>query len=166
MAGRDRLLVPILANVVLLVIMGVQWMLPSAGPTPDSAGLAARRPRATQIPPLPEYAAILRAPIFAPDRRPGEAAASNATVGGSLSGYAALGAVTGPSVAAVVISGPGTGPRTVRRGEVVEGWRLVAVDRAKAVFQRNGVNHALIIGAPAEGLGMAAPTASPAAANP
>ncbi len=94
---------------------------------------------------------MLASPVFAPDRRPGEAA-STASAGGPLSGYAALGAASGRSVATAVLSAPGGVTKTVRRGELLEGWRLVSVDDAKLTFETDGVRHVLVIGAPAEAL--------------
>ena len=45
---------------------------------------------------------------------------------------------------------PGGGVKTVRRGDDLEGWRLVAIDRTRVIFERKGARHALIIGAPPE----------------
>jgi general secretion pathway protein N len=116
------------------------------------------------VPPVPEYAAILATPIFAPDRRPGPAEGSGSDgAGGSLAGYAALGAAVGPTVASVVISAPGGAIKTLRRGDEIGGWRLVAVDKTRAVFEHNGARHTLVVGAPAEPsapLSGAAPTDS------
>jgi general secretion pathway protein N len=111
------------------------------------------------VPPVPEYAAILASPIFAPDRRPGAPEGSSGNGAGSLSGYAAIGAVAGGGSATAVITVPGGGIKTLRRGEEVDGWRLVGVDRTQAYFEHNGVRHALVIGAPPM-----APTGPPATA--
>lgn len=142
--------------------MVVQFLLPGGDAPPQPGGLAARRPRPVMIPPLPEYPAILRAPIFAPDRKPGPAAATG-PAGSSLGGYAALGAVVGRAVASVVISGPGISPKTLRRGDMLDGWRLVAINPTKATFERNGLRHDLVIGAPAEGASPAATDADTSA---
>jgi general secretion pathway protein N len=108
------------------------------------------------VPPVPEYAAILAAPIFAPDRRPGpsEAEPSESGGGGSLSGYAAIGAVAGRDVATAVVTEPGGGIKTLGRGDELNGWRLVGVDRTHVYFERNGARHTLVVGAQPE----AAPT--------
>ena len=140
----------------------MQFLLPGGDAPLQPGGLAARRPRPVVIPPLPEYPAILRAPIFAPDRKPGPAAATGPAAS-SLGGYAVLGAVVGRSLASVVISGPGVAPKTLRRGDMLDGWRLVAVDTTKATFERSGLRHELIIGAPAEGV--AGAEGAPAAAT-
>lgn len=133
------------------MILGVQLMLPPAAPPADPPGLAARRQRPVMVPPVAEYAAILASPIFAPDRRPG--ASGDGSVGGgggSLAGYTAIGAVAGGGVATAVVAVPGGAIKTLRRGDEVDGWRLVGVDRTQVYFERDGVRHALVIGAPAE----------------
>jgi hypothetical protein len=145
---------PLLACVALVLSLGLQLILPSRGSLPEASGLAARRPSLVRIPQIAEFPAILQAPVFAPDRHPGEAGLP-ASGGGPLSGYVALGAAAGRSVATAVVSGPGGVTKTLRRGETLEGWRLVAVDQAKVTFERDGVRHALVIGAPAEAVSLA-----------
>jgi hypothetical protein len=148
-----------------VVIIGAQIILPAAAPPPDAPGLAARRTRPVQIPLPKEYPAILASPIFAPDRRPGSAGGAADTGGGTLAGYAALGAVTGGSVAAGVVSAPGGGTKTLKRGDEVEGWRLIAVQRTRLVFERHGERHALEIGAPAEATVQKSAAAAPEASD-
>lgn len=136
---------------VLVLIAAAQLVLPGAGALQDLGGLAPRRTKAVVVPPLPEYAAILNAPIFAPDRRPSDTAGAGAASAGatSLAGYAALGVAAGSSVSSAVIMVPNEGPKTLRRGDTVNGWRLVGVSRDRAVLERNGARQALIVGAPA-----------------
>jgi hypothetical protein len=128
----------------------VQLVLPPSAPPSQPPGLAPRRQRPVVVPPVPEYAAILASPIFAPDRRPGASGDVSPSSGGSLSGYAAVGAVASRADATAVIAVPGGGIKTVRRGDEVDGWRLVGVDRTRVYFEHNGVRHALMIGAPPE----------------
>jgi hypothetical protein len=118
------------------------------------------------VPPVQEYAAILASPIFAPDRRPGPSGPDAEGGGGSLGGYAALGAAVGREVASAVISSPGGGVKTVRRGEEVDGWNLVGVDRTHVYFERKGVRHALVIGAPPEAAASKPGTDADQATNP
>jgi hypothetical protein len=134
----------------LAMIAAVQFLVPADPPPRDPAGLAARRTRPVTLPPAPEYAAILTAPIFAPDRRPGDPGGALAPGSASLESYAALGAATGRAVAAGVVSAPGGKVQTLRLGDEVEGWRLVGVSRTRLSFERNGARHDLIVGAPAE----------------
>jgi hypothetical protein len=152
-----------MACVALVLMLALQFLLPQGGPAPRAGGLAVRRPRLIAIPPIAEYPEIQTSPVFAPDRGPGEAG-SRSSPAGVLSNYAALGAASGGSVATVVLSGPGGVTRTVRRGEMVEGWRLVAVDAARVTFEKDGVRHGLVIGAPAEMIAQAAK--SPPASSP
>ncbi len=132
------------------MILGVQLMLPPAAPPSEPPGLAPRRQRPVMVPPVAEYAAILASPIFAPDRRPGAAGNGPDGGSGSLNGYAAIGAVAGRAVASAVVAVPGGGIKTLRLGDEVEGWRLVGVDRTQVAFERNGMRHVLVVGAPPE----------------
>jgi hypothetical protein len=133
------------------MLLVLQLALPAGGPPSAAGSLAARRPKLVNVPPVAEYPAILTAPVFAPDRKPGDAriAAAGGGGGGALDGYAALGAATSAGGAAAVVSGPGGAVKTLRRGETVEGWRLVALDASKLTFERNGQRRVLPIGAPA-----------------
>ncbi|MDB5481951.1 MAG: hypothetical protein JWO83_3004 [Caulobacteraceae bacterium] len=155
------------------MILGVQLMLPPAAPPAEPPGLAPRRQRPVMVPPVAEYAAMLATPIFAPDRRPGAAGGVSESGGGSLAGYAAIGGVSGHAVSSAVVTIPGGGIKSMRLGDEVDGWRLAGVDRTRVYFERNGVRHALVIGAPAEGAppppgtaGSAAPTDAAAQAVP
>ncbi len=132
------------------MLLGLQLVLPAGTPPAQAPGLAARRLRPVTVAPLADFAAILAAPLFAPDRHPGASASLTDTGGGSLAGYAALGAASGRAVATAVMAVPGGGVKTVRRGDDLEGWRLVAIDRTRVIFERKGARHALIIGAPPE----------------
>ena len=131
------------------MIFGLQLLIPASGPPQTPLGLAARRTRPVTVPKLPEYAAILASPLFAPDRRPGDAGTSSAPANAPLAGYAALGAATGRTVATALVSGPGGKTQTLHRGDALDGWRLVALDRTRLIFERDGAHHALVIGAPA-----------------
>ncbi len=151
----------ILACAALVVTLGLQFFLPYSGPPVQSSLLAPRRPHLVTTPLLPEYAAILKAPLFAPDRHPGDIGPNTA---GALGAYAALGSISGGSAAAAVLSGPGGSTKTLRTGETLEGWRLAAVDRTKLTFERNGQKHILVIGEPAEAVIQS--TASPSTDQP
>jgi len=142
----------------------IQLLLPPSAPPSEQPGLAPRRQKPVMVPPVQEYAAILASPIFAPDRRPASAENPSGGDGGSLSGYAALGGVGGRDVATAVITLPGGGVKNLRRGDEVEGWRMIGVDRTHVYFERGGVRHALTIGAPPEAV--AAPAAPGAGSNP
>jgi hypothetical protein len=146
----ESLLAPRLACAALAGLAAVQLILPGPGAPTQIDFRAARRPRPVAAPPLPEYPAILRAPLFAPDRHPGEAAPATASgQGASLDGFTALGVVVGGAANAAVISGPSVGAQTVKRGEMVNGWRLIQVSPTAAMFERGGVRQTLVVGAPA-----------------
>lgn len=148
-SSRDRLVAPILACGALVALAVTQLVLPLGSTPPDAGGLAARRPRPVQAPQLPATPDILRAPIFAPDRSPVQADTGAKGSNGSLDAYSVLGAAVGRTSASVVLFGPGDpGPVVLKRGELVKGWRLMAVDGAKATFERDGVKRSLAVGAP------------------
>lgn len=140
-----------LACICLIGLLGLQWFLPYGDPQIPVAGLATRHPRLVSAPSMTEYPDILRAPIFAPDRRPGETEGPGAASLGVLGAYAVLGAASGPGFVNAVINGP-AGAKVVRKGETVEGWTVVAVDKDKVTFERKGVRHSLAIGVPAQGV--------------
>jgi len=149
------------------MILGVQLMLPPSAPPAEPPGLAARRQKPLMVPPVAEYAAILASPIFAPDRSPGASESGSASGGsGSLAGYAAIGAVAGRAVATALVTIPGGGIKSLRPGDEVEGWRLVAVERTRIWFERSGVRHALVVGAPAEAVNPQTPNAQSGAPEP
>jgi len=138
-------------------MVGLQFLLPSSETPRRQDAPAQRRPRLVTVPPLPEYAAILANPVFAPDRRTGETGVSTPGAG-ALDAFAALGAATGGGAATAVVAGPGGVSHAMHRGDVLEGWRLVAIEREALVFQRGGERRTLAIGAPARTLSQAAAT--------
>ncbi|MGI9168953.1 MAG: hypothetical protein ACR2FH_02085 [Caulobacteraceae bacterium] len=139
-------------------------ILPYGERLPAASSAAPRRPRPLVVPPIAEYPAILRSPIFSPDRKPGEDSGAGPGAG-ALDSYAALGVATGKAFATALIRGPGAPPRTVRRGETVEGWRMVGLDREKLTFERGGARHVLTVGAPAASAAGAASSADAQAGN-
>jgi hypothetical protein len=138
-----------LACGVLALALALQLVLPVGEAEPGVPGLAARRTRPVTLPLAPLWPDILAAPIFAPDRKPAPGGSQSAG-GGPLAAYAALGAATGGANDTGILSMPGGQTRTLRRGEDVDGWRLVAISRTSLTFEKNGVRHALVVGAPAE----------------
>jgi hypothetical protein len=139
---------PVIATIILLLALILQFVLPRAAPPAAISTVAARRPVAVMPPASASDAAILRAPIFAPDRRPGvnETPAPGA---GPLDGYAAIGSASGRGIAAAMVATPGGATRALRLGEDLDGWRLAAISRSALTFERNGVRRSLTVGAPA-----------------
>jgi hypothetical protein len=140
-------LMPVLACGALVLALAAQLVMPSGQPLTEPSFLAPRRPRPVVAPPVPEFAAVLQAPIFSPDRKPGEDEDS-APGAGALDGYAALGVSTGRSFAMASLKGPDGVVSTLRLGDNIQGWRLVGVESAKLTFQRDTVRHVVPVGAP------------------
>ena len=138
-----------LACAALGAILGLQFLPPPGDDVSAPPGLAARRMRPVTILPAPSYPAVLAAPIFAPDRKPGPGG-SAMPGGGPLAGFAALGSAVGGAASSGIVVLPGGQVRTLHVGDDMSGWRLVGVDRSRLVFERKDVRHALIVGAPAE----------------
>jgi len=131
---------------VLGLALCVQMILPYTDAQVDVGGLAPRRPRLVTVPLLAEYPAILRVPLFTPDRHPGEIGAGPASASDALAGYAVLGAAVSRSAATAVVSAPGVPPRTVKPGDLLEGWRVVSVGRSRVTFERKGERRDLAVG--------------------
>ncbi len=134
--------------VLLLIILVIQFLLPEAQLLPEPSGLAPRRPHLVVAPPVPAYSAILRTPIFSPDRKPGED--EDASPGaGALDGYSALGVATGRGFATAVLKGPDGVVRNLRIGDTIQAWRLVGIAGDKLSFQRDTARHVMPVGAAA-----------------
>ena len=134
--------------------MILQFITPVSEAPPEAVVAAMRMPRLIEPPRPPEFRAILLAPIFSPDRKPGPDA--DAAPGASLlDGYSALGVAIGRGFATAVVKGPDGASRALRLGADLEGWRLVGLDRGKLTFQKNDARHVLMVGAPASQAGSA-----------
>ena len=138
---------PAAACGVLVLALALQVVLPYGERLPQTSALAPRRPRPVVVPPVAEYPVILQSPIFSPDRKPGEdlGAAPGAS---ALDSYAALGVAMGHGFASALVKGPGGPAKTIGRGQTLEGWRLVAMDKEKLTFERGSARHVLTVGAP------------------
>ena len=85
---------------------------------------------------------MLARPIFAPDRAPVLLQAQSA---GSLSGYEVIGtAVAGPISAALVRDATGRILR-VKPDAVLQGWRVVSIDRTQMILDRDGERRSLAV---------------------
>ena len=121
--------------------------LPYGQRLPAASAPAPRRPRPVVVPPVAEYPAILQAPIFSPDRKPGEDLGAGPGAS-ALDSYAALGVAMGHAFASALVKGPGGPAKTLKRGDTLEGWRLVGLDKEKLTFERGPARHVLTVGAP------------------
>jgi hypothetical protein len=138
-----------LACGALALMLALQLALPIDEAVPQTPGLAPRRLRPVTIPLAPQRPAILSLPIFAPDRKPAPGGGQPAG-GGPLAQYAAVGAATGGAHSSAIISLPGGKAKALRTGEEIDGWRLVAISTTRLTFEKKGVRHDLVVGAPAE----------------
>jgi hypothetical protein len=147
---------PVFACAVLAVALVTQFVIPNGQPLTDASPVLARRPRPVVAPVIPDYPAILKAPIFSPDRKPGED--EDAVPGsGPLNGFAVVGVATGRNFATALVKGPDGSVRTLHRGDTIQDWRLVSIERAQLTFGRDTARHVMLVGAPA---GSSAPAAS------
>ncbi len=121
--------------------------LPYGQRLPRASAPAPRRPRPVVVPPVAEYPVILQAPIFSPDRKPGEDLGAGPGAS-ALDSYAALGVGMGRGFATALVKGPGGPAATLRRGDTLEGWRLVGLEKDKLTFERGPARHVLTVGAP------------------
>lgn len=142
---------PALLILALLAVLVVQFALPGATEPPESSSLAPRRTREPVAPMIPDYSAVLRAPIFAPDRRPGE---TTATAGASVAtSLQILGVAEAGRSAQVVVRTPDGAAHVLQPGQTLQGWRLVAAAADAAVFIGPAGRVSLPVGGP--------PTANP-----
>ena len=130
---------------MLLLTAGLQVAMPSSAALPENTVVA---PRVAPEPPEPTagtYAAVLARPIFAPDRAPVLLQAQ--TAAGSLSGYQVIGtAVAGPISAALVRDATGRIVR-VKPDALLQGWRVVSIDRTQMILDREGERRSLTVAA-------------------
>ena len=89
---------------------------------------------------------LMARPIFAPDRAP---VLLQAQMAGSLSGFEVIGtAVAGPISAALVRDATGRILR-VKPDALLQGWRVVSIDRTQMILDRDGERRSLTVTAAA-----------------
>src|SRR5437764_4300136 len=143
---RSPELLPAIGTVVLLIAAGLQVAVPSATALPEDTVLAPRRAPEPAEPAAQNYAAVLARPIFAPDRAP---VLLQAQMAGSLSGFEVIGtAVAGPISAALVRDATGRILR-VKPDALLQGWRVVSIDRTQMILDRDGERRSLTVTAAA-----------------
>jgi hypothetical protein len=139
---------PVFACGVLAAALVVQFVMPLGRPVTDPSPVLPRRPKLVVAPVIPPYAAILQAPIFSPDRKPGED--EDAIPGsGPLNGFVVVGVATGRNFATALIKGPDGSMRTLHPGDSIQDWRLVSIERSQLTFARDTARHVIAVGAPA-----------------
>jgi hypothetical protein len=128
--------------VVLVLAAGLQMAMPSSAALPEDSVLAPRRAPEPAEPVARNYPAVLASPLFAPDRAPVTLQAQTA---GNLSGYDVIGtAVAGNVSTALVRDATGRIIR-VKPDAILQGWRLVSIDRTQLIFDRDGEQRSLVI---------------------
>jgi hypothetical protein len=128
--------------VALLVVAGVQMAIPSSVDLPEEAVVAPKPLPAALAPAARDYPAVLAKPIFAPDRAP---VILQAQTAGNLSGFEVLGtAIAGTVSAALVRDATGRIIR-VKPDAILQGWRVVSIDRAQLIFDRDGERRSLAV---------------------
>lgn len=151
--GRPDYL-PVFVCAALAAGLAAQLVIPYGQPLADASPVAPSRPRPVVAPIVPEYAAILQAPIFSPDRKPGEDADAIPGVG-PLSGLMVIGVATGRNFATALVKAPDGSLRTMHPGDTVQDWRLVSIEKTQLTFARDTARHSIPVGA----------SAAPASAN-
>jgi hypothetical protein len=127
---------------MLLAAGGLQLVLPSATHLPEENELAPRRVHEPAELTAQDYPATLANPIFAPDRK---ADATAVPVGGGMNGFSVLGIAVAGDTAAALVRGPGGMIQRLKPGDLIAGWKLVAVALDQLTFERNKERRVLAI---------------------
>jgi hypothetical protein len=88
------------------------------------------------------YAAVLQRPIFAPDRAP---IVLQATATGNLNGIEVLGTAIAGSVSAALVRDNMGRIMRVKPDAILQGWRLVSIDRTQLLFDRGGERRTIAV---------------------
>jgi hypothetical protein len=159
---RSPELIPAVVTVALLMLVGVQMAIPSTVDLPQEAAVTPRQSAAALAPTAREYPIVLAKPIFAPDRAP---VVLQAQTAGNLSGFEVLGtAIAGTISAALVRDATGRIIR-VKPDAILQGWRVVSIDRAQLIFDRDGERRSLAVTAAAPRAGAVNPQLTATKAN-
>lgn len=133
------MIIALLSGALVLQVAAPPRTLP-----PEDARPAPRRLRMPVATPAPEYPAIVRAPLFSPDRTPGGVS------GPSLNAVQLIGvAAVGRGRASVVLRAPDGGTHVIRTGEDLDGMKLVSAAADLAVFRGPSGTLRLRLGGPA-----------------
>lgn len=145
---------PIIAILLLLAGLVAQLSLPSRTELPADSTVSPRRARAPAPALIPQYPAVLHAPIFAPDRAPGETSGSGGP--GVAAQIQVLGVAAGGRVASAVVRDPAGASHVLTPGQSLQGWRLISVTQRGAVFAGPAGRVAVPIAPPAPSSGVQA----------
>jgi hypothetical protein len=139
---RNPELLPAIAALALFFIAGFQMTLPASVALPDDVVLAPRRVPEPSQPLAASYASILARPVFAPDRAP---VTVEAQPSGNLSGFEVLGTAVAGNVSTALVRDTTGRILRIKPDEILQGWRLVSIDRMQLIFDRDGERRALSV---------------------
>ena len=127
-------------------------MMPSSASLPDNPVMPPRLAAQADAPIVRSYPGVLARPIFAPDRAP---VILSAPTGGNLSGFEVLGTAIAGNVSAALVRDAMGRVLRVKPDAMLQGWRLVSIDRMQLVFDREGERRTLAVTATAPRSGAA-----------
>jgi hypothetical protein len=129
-------------------------LVPSSVSLPQVAARTPQRIAETVAPIARAYPAVLARPIFAPDRAP---VILSAPSGGNLNGFEVLGTAIAGNVSAALVRDAMGRVFRMKPDAILQGWRLVSIDRTQLVFDREGEKRTLAVSALAPRPGAANP---------
>jgi hypothetical protein len=122
----------VLAAVALSIAVLALWPWVVSPPLPtlraQNATEAAKPSTLTALPPLLSFAAIGDRPLFSPSRRPAQTATPATTDAGIESRYRLIGLVATEATRRAWIA-EGTRHFEIGEGDMLDGWKVVRVDR-------------------------------------
>jgi hypothetical protein len=143
-SSRSPELLPAAVAVLLLITAGLQVAMPSSSSLPETRPSAPRAAAEPAAPVTQTYAAVLQRPIFAPDRAP---IVLQAAATGNLNGIEVLGTAIAGSVSAALVRDNTGRIMRVKPDAILQGWRLVSIDRAQLLFDRDGERRTIAVAA-------------------
>ncbi len=141
-------LTPALLCVALLGGLAVQVALPATTEFPAGASPMTRPPRSPAAVAVPDYPAVLGAPLFSPDRRSLAATVEGGETAPDGQRPELIGVASDRRTGSAVVKGADGAAHVVRLGETWRGWRLVGVGARSAAFDGPGGRFTALIGAP------------------
>uniref|UniRef100_B0T7N7 Type II secretion system protein GspC N-terminal domain-containing protein n=1 Tax=Caulobacter sp. (strain K31) TaxID=366602 RepID=B0T7N7_CAUSK len=123
---------PALLSLALLAGLATQVFLPAATEFPAVTPRVARPTASPVGAAIPDYAAVLAAPIFSPDRRPGDAVGGDAV---EEQRPILIGVASDRRSGSAVIRGADGAVHVLRPGSTWRGWKLVGVGATSAALE-------------------------------
>ncbi|MFZ0267899.1 hypothetical protein, partial [Caulobacter sp.] len=118
---------PALTCLALVAAIALQLALPGGDMPAEAAGLAPRRSRPLVATPTPDYAAILAAPVFSPDRINHDNAPGGGNGGVTSGALTLVGVTTGGRFPSAVLRAADGATAVARPGQTFAGWRVTSV---------------------------------------